>query len=97
MDLNFFKKIKILDGGMGQELLARGLISRGTLWSASALMEEKNHKLLIDTHLSFINAGADVITTNTFSSRYPTSNPAITSVKRSPAKSPICFSSSKES
>ena len=69
MDLNFFKKIKILDGGMGQELLARGLISRGTLWSASALMEEKNHKLLIDTHLSFINAGADVITTNTFSTR----------------------------
>ena len=25
MDINFFRKIRILDGGMGQELLARGL------------------------------------------------------------------------
>ena len=57
MDINFFKETKILDGGMGQELLARGLQSKGTLWSASALIEEKNHKLLVDTHLSFIDAG----------------------------------------
>ena len=69
MDLNFFKKIRILDGGMGQELLARGLVSKGTLWSASALIDKKNHKLIIDTHLSFINAGAEVIFTNTFTSR----------------------------
>ena len=69
MDLNFFKKIRILDGGMGQELLARGLVSYGTLWSASALIDEKNHQLLIDTHLSFIESGADVIVTNTFTSR----------------------------
>ncbi len=69
MDLNFFKKTKILDGGMGQELLARGLISKGTLWSASALLEEKFHQLLIDVHVSFINAGADVIVTNNFSSK----------------------------
>ena len=27
MDKNFFKKIRILDGGMGQQLLAKGLIS----------------------------------------------------------------------
>ena len=46
MDLDFFKKVRILDGGMGQELLARGLISYGTLWSASALIDEKNHQLL---------------------------------------------------
>ena len=69
MDLNFFKKIRILDGGTGQELLARGLVSKGTLWSASALIDEKNHQLLIDTHLSFIESGADVIVTNTFTSR----------------------------
>ena len=69
MDINFFKKTKILDGGMGQELLVRGLQSKGTLWSASALIEEKNHKLLVDTHLSFIDAGADVIVTNNFSAR----------------------------
>ena len=69
MDLNFFKKIRILDGGMGQELLARGLVSKGTLWSASALLDEKNHQLVIDAHLSFINAGAEVIVTNTFTTR----------------------------
>ena len=69
MDKDFFKKIRILDGGMGQELLARGLVSKGTLWSASALLDEKNHQLVIDAHLSFINAGADVIVTNTFTTR----------------------------
>ena len=69
MDNNFFKKTRILDGGMGQELLARGLVSKGTLWSASALLDEKNHQLVIDAHLSFINAGADVIVTNTFTTR----------------------------
>ena len=41
MDKSFFKTIKILDGGMGQELLARGLKAKGTLWSASALLEKK--------------------------------------------------------
>ena len=69
MDRNFFKNTKILDGGMGQELLAKGLVSKGTLWSASGLIEEKNHQLVIDTHLEFINAGADVIVTNSFSTR----------------------------
>ena len=69
IDVNYFKKVRILDGGMGQELLARGLISKGTLWSASSLIDEKNHLLVIDTHLSFINAGADVILTNSFTTR----------------------------
>ena len=69
MDLNFFEKIRILDGGMGQELLSKGLISKGTLWSATSLIEKQNHQLVIDTHLSFINAGADVILTNSFTTR----------------------------
>ena len=69
MDKNFFKKIRILDGGMGQELHAKGLVSKGTLWMTSAVIEEKYHKLIIDTHLDYIEAGAEVITTSTFSSR----------------------------
>ncbi len=69
MDNNFFKKTRILDGGMGQELLAKGLISKGTLWSTSAILEKKFHNLVIDVHMSFINSGAEVIVTNTFSSR----------------------------
>ncbi len=69
MNKDYFKTIKILDGGMGQELLAKGLISKGTLWSASALLDKKYHKLIIDIHLSFINSGADVILTNSFTTR----------------------------
>ena len=69
MDKDFFKKIRILDAGMGQELLARGLVSKGTLWSATSLLNEKYYQLVIDTHLSSIKAGADVILTNTFTTR----------------------------
>ena len=69
MDTKYFKKIRIFDGGMGQELLSKGLISKGTLWSASALIEREFHKLVIDAHMSYINAGADIIVTNNFSAR----------------------------
>ncbi len=69
MDLNFFNKTRILDGGMGQELLARGMEPNGTLWSANALLNEKYHKLLLDTHIDFIKAGAEVIVTTTFTTR----------------------------
>ena len=69
MNKDFFKKIRILDAGMGQELLARGLVSKGTLWSASSLLDEKYYQLVIDTHLSSIQAGAEVILTNTFTTR----------------------------
>ena len=69
MNLNFFEQSRILDGGMGQELLARGLKPSGTLWSASALLNENYHQLLLDTHLDFIKAGAEVIVTTTFTTR----------------------------
>jgi homocysteine S-methyltransferase len=69
MDLNYFKKTRILDAGMGQELLARGLVTKGTLWSATSLIDEKFNSLVVDTHLSAIEAGAEVILTNTFTSR----------------------------
>ena len=69
MNINFFKKIRILDGGMGQELLARGVEPNGTLWSANALLQEKYHKLLLDTHLDFIKSGAEIIVTATFTTR----------------------------
>ena len=69
MNNDFFKKIRILDGGMGQELLARGMDPNGTLWSANALLQKKYHQLLLDTHLDFIRSGAEVIVTNTFTLR----------------------------
>ena len=69
MDINFFKQTRVLDGGMGQELLARGMSPKGTLWSASALLDESYHDLLLNAHLDYIKAGAEVIVTNTFATR----------------------------
>tara|TARA_Y100001935_G_C17305102_1_gene511816 strand:+ start:524 stop:1441 length:918 start_codon:yes stop_codon:yes gene_type:complete len=69
ISLDFFKSVRILDGGMGQELLARGMKPNGTLWSANALLQEKYHQLVIDTHTDFVKAGAEVIVTNTFTTR----------------------------
>ena len=69
MNKKFFKETRILDGGMGQELLARGMEPKGTLWSANALLQDKYHQLLLDTHLDFIKSGAEVIVTNTFTLR----------------------------
>ena len=54
MDINFFKKLRVLDGGMGQELHAKGLVSKGTLWSTSAVLDEKYHDLVIDLSLIHI-------------------------------------------
>jgi len=69
MNIDYFLKVRILDGGMGQALLEKGLKAKGSLWSASALIEKKYHQLVIDTHLDFIKSGADVIVTNNFSAR----------------------------
>ncbi len=69
MDINYFTKTRILDGGMGQELLSKGLEAKGSLWSATALIEKKYHQLIIDAHLDYIKSGADVIVTNNFSAR----------------------------
>ena len=69
MDKDIFKNLTILDGGMGQELLARGMEPSGTLWSTNALLHEKYHKLILDIHLDFIKAGAEIIVTTTFTTR----------------------------
>ena len=69
MDLNFFKQTRVLDGGMGQELLARGMKTNGTLWSANAILDKNYHRLLRDTHRDFVKAGAEVIVTTTFTTR----------------------------
>ena len=66
---NFFDNFKILDGGMGQELLARGVKPISNLWSATALMNKDYHQIIKDCHLDFINSGAEIILTNTFGCR----------------------------
>ena len=69
MNTNYFSKVRILDGGMGQHLLTKGLKAKGSLWSATALIYEKYHQLVVDAHLDFIKSGADVIVTNNFAAR----------------------------
>ena len=69
MDLKFFTKTRILDGGMGQELLARGMEPNSSLWSANAILNEKYHQLVLEIHKDFIKAGAEVIVTTTFATR----------------------------
>ncbi len=66
---DFFNKVRILDGGMGQELLARGMTPNSTLWSANAILDENYHQLVLDTHIDFIKAGAEIIVTTTFAAR----------------------------
>lgn len=56
--------ITILDGGMGRELHRRGAPFRQPEWSALALMEAPD--IVRETHLDFIRAGAQVITTNSY-------------------------------
>jgi len=69
MNTSYFSKTRILDGGMGQHLLAKGLQPKGSLWSATALINKKYHQLIVDAHLDFIKSGAEVIITNNFSAR----------------------------
>ena len=69
MNTNYFSRVRILDGGMGQHLLAKGLKAKGSLWSATALIDKKYHQLIVDAHLDFIKSGAEVIITNNFSAR----------------------------
>lgn len=54
----------ILDGGLGRQLAAIGAPFRQPEWSALALMEAPQY--VRDVHDSFIAAGADVITTNSY-------------------------------
>ncbi len=54
----------VLDGGTGSELRRRGMALEGTDWSALAPLT--HYDLLRAIHADYIDAGADVITTNTF-------------------------------
>lgn len=56
--------MKILVGGLGRELARRGAPFRQPEWSALALIEAP--ETVKEVHLDFINAGAEVITTNNY-------------------------------
>ncbi len=58
------ERFTLLDGGMGRELERIGAPFRQPEWSALALMESPAH--VLQAHRNFIEAGADVITTNAY-------------------------------
>lgn len=58
--------LKILDGGLSTELERRGGIMGEGYWSARVSIDAFD--LLVDTHKAFIDAGADIITVNSYAS-----------------------------
>ena len=56
----------IMDGAMGTELQNRGVQVPLPLWSANANIDYP--QIVMDIHKDYINAGSDIITTNTFRS-----------------------------
>lgn len=54
----------LLDGGMGQEIYNRGGKAGYGEWAVAALYEDPD--LVREIHLDYIQAGADVITTNSY-------------------------------
>ncbi|MEW5884361.1 MAG: homocysteine S-methyltransferase family protein [Armatimonadota bacterium] len=54
----------VLDGAMGTELQRRGAKVALPLWSAQALLDDPD--LVLQIHLEYVQAGAQVLTANTF-------------------------------
>lgn len=54
----------LLDGAMGSLLQQKGIKFEGKLWTSLANLKDSN--IVYNIHKSYIKAGADIITTNTF-------------------------------
>ncbi|MGB8815569.1 MAG: homocysteine S-methyltransferase family protein, partial [Paracoccaceae bacterium] len=57
-------QITLLDGGMGQELLARTGDAPTPLWATQVMLDHPN--VVRDIHADYFAAGATVATTNTY-------------------------------
>ncbi|KAL7549350.1 hypothetical protein ACHAWF_012616 [Thalassiosira exigua] len=56
----------LLDGGTGEELFLRGVPDDRKIWSATSIVHQKYHSIVEDVHKSFIRAGSQAITTNSY-------------------------------
>ena len=54
----------LLDGAMGSYLQQKGLLTDDVLWTTN--INHNNPDLVLQTHFEYINAGTDIISTNTF-------------------------------
>ena len=57
-------EIALLDGGLGQEIQKRSLNTTHPLWSVKVMFDEPG--IVVDVHSEFIEAGARVISLNTY-------------------------------
>jgi S-methylmethionine-dependent homocysteine/selenocysteine methylase len=61
------KKVIVFDGGLGEELIQQGCVPYDSnLWSAVAMVQPIYHPQVQHVHESFLCAGAQMITTNTY-------------------------------
>lgn len=58
--------VLLLDGGVSTELQRRGVPMAEGLWSGRVALDHK--QAVVDMHRAYIDAGADIITTNTYAS-----------------------------
>ncbi len=56
----------LLDGATATELQRRGFEMQPPLWSAQALLTPEGRAALLEIHGEYVEAGADIITANTF-------------------------------
>lgn len=73
--MTFFERISkpsnvLLDGATGSQLEARGVSTALPLWSTIALLSNEGKKILRNIHTEYIQAGAEIITANTFRTNY---------------------------
>src|SRR5437764_12410793 len=59
-------EIHLLDGALGTELGRRGVDTRGALFSATALRDERGRAALREVHRAYVEAGAKIVTAATF-------------------------------
>ena len=68
LDINLFKnkpeKPLILDGAIGSYIQQKGINIDDILWTTK--VNHENPELIVQVHREYIDAGADIITTNTF-------------------------------
>ncbi len=81
-------RILVIDGAMGTEVQSRGLTEvdfrtgdldahEGQLAGNNDLLSLTRPDVVADIHRSYLDAGADIICTNTFSSPRPRSQPRV--------------------
>ena len=59
------QKVTLFDGGMGQELVKRNSHKKDPLWSSKVLIDNPNS--VMELHKEFLDAGASVISLNSYS------------------------------